>query len=697
MSIKITYNGSELIIPGAYSKFQIAEKGDAPLSSSGTVGIIGEAEGGEPRILDIITRSQFDSAMARYKSGPIADAIQLLKAPSKDGRVLGGASKIVIYKVNSSTQGQLSLNIADIVSKNYGTDENTISVLLSEGAIADAQAKMLGSIAETFSITAGDTLILKISGVTYTYTAPATVAAQTASDAVIALNNGADWSPALPINASLNVDKVDIEVLSSIAVNDMSYILVDPTSTLDTIYGLVGEARGAKGSRILISKKGLISESSKDVGGVSAIRIKYLGAGSFCKISVQKVGGKLTFVADTGLADDLSYDLEDVDGLPLLSFQQLVDGINSLANYEASILDSSIAQKNATELDFYTAIECKDVAVDLNRDMYLLENDINPRSNLINIVRKEVAGAMDLVNPQQFLAGGSYGSSLNSNYLDGFTALKESRINIAVPLISEDGAGVSVDAVNAMADSYAREGWSTLGRSERNVYVSKLGTKAEVKSASQTLQSEFCSLLAQDIRAVDSKGNLKWFAPWGHACLYAGMQAGSAVGEPTTFKRINANDLRVRDNSWNPRIDAEEMIDAGVSVSRPLDQGGFEIIVGNTTYGVDANWMKNRSSVMEAAGYVLYDLRFNLEKTFTGTKAKTGGAIEIKNFIKNRMIDYINADITVGNDSNDQLGYRDLQVIENGNQSIIKIVITVVEGRDFILPDIVFERNKSVA
>jgi len=48
MSIKIVYNGEELSIPGAYSKFEIAQKGDAPLSSTGVVGIVGEAESGEP-------------------------------------------------------------------------------------------------------------------------------------------------------------------------------------------------------------------------------------------------------------------------------------------------------------------------------------------------------------------------------------------------------------------------------------------------------------------------------------------------------------------------------------------------------------------------------------------------------------------------------------------------------------------------
>jgi len=120
MSIKINFNGEELILPGVFSRFEIAETGDAPLSASGIVGIIGEAEAGEPRVLDIITKSQFDSAIKRYKSGSIADAIGILKAPSKDGKILGGASRIVIYKTNNSTQANLDKTVANFVSKNWG-------------------------------------------------------------------------------------------------------------------------------------------------------------------------------------------------------------------------------------------------------------------------------------------------------------------------------------------------------------------------------------------------------------------------------------------------------------------------------------------------------------------------------------------------------------------------------------------------
>jgi hypothetical protein len=144
----------------------------------------------------------------------------------------------------------------------------------------------------------------------------------------------------------------------------------------------------------------------------------------------------------------------------------------------------------------------------------------------------------------------------------------------------------------------------------------------------------------------------------------------------------------VADGSWNPKKDYAEMIDAGVTILEPVDSGGFRVVLGNTTYGIDPNFVWNRESVVQAAGYVAYDLRFNLEVTYTGTKARTGAAEAIANFIKARMSAYLDADIIVGDDLNDGLGYKNLSVKVEGNTAIISVSITPVQGIDFILPTI---------
>ena len=698
MSVKVVFNGEELIIPGAYSKFEIAEKGDAPLSSAGIVGIVGEAEGGEPHVLDVITKSQFESAIKRYQGGRIADAIGLLKAPSKDSRIPGGASKIVIYKVNNSLKAELDLNVIKVLDKNWGDSGNSISALISNGAIEDSQAALEGTVVGPYSVASGDTLVLNAAGSVYTYTAPAATT-PTVEEMVVALNVAGSWVPSLPINAEVEGDKVKITILDSIGTFDSSYVVVDPASTLDTILGITGEDRGSKGSRIVTIKKGDLKEESKDVGGVPSISVQYVGTGAYCKLTIAKVSDKLNLKTDTGVvAEDLAIDLEDAEGKPLSNLSELVAFINSKDEYVAEVLDIGAGVKSSTQLDFYTEIGCKDMKVSLARDMFLLLDNMNAKSELIEIERKEIAGALETFAAYKFLSGGSRGSSTTSDYLAAFASLNETRVNVAVPLLSEDESGVSVDSVNGMAETYAREGWTSTGASERQVYVSKQCSKEDLKTAAMTLQSEYCSILGQDIRQRDAiTGEYKWMQPWAHACIYAGMQVGGDAGEPTTLKRPNVNDVRVKDGSWNPLTDAAEMVDAGVSVTKGVDTGGYEIVVANTTYGVDGNFFKNRTNVIEAAATLLYDLRNSLKIRFAGTKASTGGAIEVKNFVKARSEVYLADELIVGNESNDFLGYRDLQVIEDGSITRVLGIYTIVEGRDFILPEITFERNKSVA
>lgn len=178
MSIKRTFNGASIIKPGAYSKIVVENLTGFPLQTNGTVAIVGEAAGGQPHVLDILSAQGIQEAKSRYKSGPIADALELLANPSNDERIPNGASKIIVYKTNPSTQSSLNLMntqsspVAQVLlkSKNYGSDENQISVSVAVGSIADASAKLDGSISGPFTLAGSETLILKSNSAVYTFT-----------------------------------------------------------------------------------------------------------------------------------------------------------------------------------------------------------------------------------------------------------------------------------------------------------------------------------------------------------------------------------------------------------------------------------------------------------------------------------------------------------------------------------------------
>lgn len=703
MAIKRTFNGATIIKPGAYTKIVVENLTGFPLQPTGTVGIVGEAIGGEPHVLDILSKEGIQDAKARYKSGPIADALELLANPSKDPRIPNGASKIVVYKTNNSTQSAKSLMNMDsspvaalnLVSKNYGLDENQISVLVEQGALADRHATIEGSIAGPFVLAGGETLKVLAKGTLYTYTGTLSGPAITATALAADMNNGANWAPSKPVVASLVTGTQQIQiVLDPTVVSDAEYqegwMKIDATSTIDTIIGMSGEDRGRLGSRILTFNKNTFEESTLDLGGQDQILVKYVGAGTAAVLNLKWISSELRLQTTcTGASgDNLDILIKNAEGRVFHTMKTLSDFINQHAAYEASCPAANPAE-NADHLDYYDSLSIKDVEAGLTKDMFAIADYISTFMTLASASRIDNVyhGLATFANPV-FFAGGSDGSSTNTDFANGLEAFKEERISIVVPLISADAGPLTIASINQLALNHALWGWSTIGKSERHVFISFLGSKDDLKDAAKDINSGYASIVGQDVRVLNKDNELTWKDPWAYACILAGMRAGAEVGEPLTAKLINVNDMRVRDGSWQPRKDYAEMIEAGVTFAEPLDTGGFKNVVGNTTYGVDPSFVWNRESVVQAAGYVAYDLRFNLELTFTGTKAKTGTAEAIANFIKNRMSAYLAADIIVGDDLNEKLGYRNLSVSLQGNTAIVNVSITPVQGVDFILPTI---------
>jgi len=697
MAIKKTFNGAAIFKPGAYTKIVVENLTGFPLQDTGTVGIIGEAVGGEPHVLDVVSKEQIQAAKTRYKSGPIADALELLVNGSKDPRIANGASKIVIYKVNSSLQSALILqndsaaSMLNLESKNYGADENQVSALVSQGTIADSQAKIEGTIDGPFVVAVTDTLKLLVNGALYTYTCSLT-GSQSAALLLANLNTAGNWAPSKPVTSSLVGNRIKIELDSAIAKKDYGYIEVDVTSTLDTILGISGEHRGVKGSRIFTFKKGLSEEILPEAGGLGVLGIKYVGAGTAATLTIQSTLGELRLQTTcTGAAaDDLDILLVGTDGRNYHTISSLKDLIASSASYEVSVLNGS-GSNNASQLDFYSAIGIKDVALAVHRDLSLFESTIDSLSQFAQAtIVSNASGALASYANSKFFAGASDGSASNLDFVNGFEAFKEERLNVVVPLISKDIGALTIDSINAACVDHAAWGWSTTGRSERHAFPSKLGTKDQFKAACRSLNSGYASAVGQQVQVRNNVGDFEWKDPWAFACILAGMRCGAEVGEPLTAKFINVNGLRVLDGSWNPRKDFNEMIEAGCTFAEPVDGGGFKVVVGNTTYGIDPSFVWNRESTVQAAGYVAYDLRFNLELEFTGRKARTGTAEAMANFIKARMSQYLAAEVIVGDDLNGGLGYRakELRISVQGNTASINVCITPVQGVDFILPTI---------
>jgi hypothetical protein len=79
---------------------------------------------------------------------------------------------------------------------------------------------------------------------------------------------------------------------------------------------------------------------------------------------------------------------------------------------------------------------------------------------------------------------------------------------------------------------------------------------------------------------------------------------------------------------FNPDTQYEDAIRNGITFMEHPQSGGFRVVVDNTTYGRDGNWVYNRAHVLYAADILEYDFRTQLQDIYVGVK-NTVSAAEI--------------------------------------------------------------------
>jgi hypothetical protein len=261
--------------------------------------------------------------------------------------------------------------------------------------------------------------------------------------------------------------------------------------------------------------------------------------------------------------------------------------------------------------------------------------------------------------------------------------------------LTDSGSSFDVESVNLQAVTHCVTASNTKNRSERNCYVSVKDTFANSQTAAQTLNSARASMLFQDVEVLTASGSLQFLDPWAASCILAGVQAGTPAGTPATFKRIAVNGLRHQD--YNEKTQVDLAISAGLLPLESVPSGGFRVVVHNSTYGTDANFVFNRPSVLEAADTVAFNLRSQLENIFVGNKIVTGTASAIRNTIVSIMGTFLDDELIVGDDTNEGRGFKDLTVKIDGNTALVDVTITPVQGVDFILATIRLDNIQQTA
>lgn len=453
-------------------------------------------------------------------------------------------------------------------------------------------------------------------------------------------------------------------------------------------------------ARIITVQKGSVTETLSENAYAALLSIQYTGSGTPAVLTISATTLTTTITGDT--PSNLSIPLAGK------TIQQLCDLIDANAAYTCTTSFPLASSKSAADLDPITTPLDILTAKTLRGQQKELLDIINSESQLVSASRASgVEGTIATLASKKFLSGAARGASTNALFQAGFDKLLASRCNTVIPLISQDASALissgdtdpastfTVDAVNLQALTHCILASNTKNRSERNAYVSKKASFANAQSAALALNHERSSMLFQDVEVLSTSGDLVFLDPWAAACIIGGIQAGTPVGTPATFKMINANGIRHQD--YNSKTQIDLAITNGLLPLEEVDSGGIRVVVQNATYSKDANFVFNRPSVLAAADNVAFNLRANLESIFVGEKARTGSAEAIKNAVIAVMSTFLQNEIIVGDDTNNGLGWKDLLVTITGNVAIVEITITPVQGIDFVLNKITLDNIRQSA
>jgi hypothetical protein len=445
-----------------------------------------------------------------------------------------------------------------------------------------------------------------------------------------------------------------------------------------------------------------LTENSTSLGGNVALSIGYDGTTATVKITSLE----LTTTVTGGSGANLTIKLADYATL-----NDLATFITAQTGYTASVGTALFGQFAPSTLDRVTDVGCATEIADgepgrIKKDSQEVQ-DFFDASSLVELTRTAFAGLPTSSTTRVFLSGGTKGGTTAASASAGIDAFQKVRVNSIVPLFSRDAiddildgdtepsSTYQIDAINTAAKSHCLLMSNTKNRNERNAYVSYKGTLTDTETKSQNLASERVSFALQDVKILKTDGTLDWVQPWGMAATAAGMQAGANVGEPMTFKFINVSGIRHED--FDPATQFDEAIDNGLLFAESPDDGGFRVVVGNTTYGKDPNFVFNRISVLYAADTVAFNFRKQLEDIFVGVGAAIASAPSIKNTSVAILGSFKAAGLIVGDDTNNGSGFKNLSVRLVGNTAFISVTITPVQGIDFLLIDIVLDNIRQTA
>lgn len=662
MPSSITVSGGSVFSPGVYASVDASALGGATVAQ-GVIAVVSD----EWKFLkkDTVTSATTAAGLQALEPGnaELKRVAKLMFGASNDPNILGAPSKVMLVTGGTNTQAVKVINGTDangaytVKSLAYGPVGNTTTFKVEAGTTATNGQKITISrsgVTEVYDNTADeDVFKIKYTGSTED-TSTAEVIDVTGVRRFRVQHTKIQAAPGAG-SAHATYSPVDPAFDGTIKVT----LSVAPGSSENRAYLITGTDKStglAATETVTISNTDTTATSTKEFSAVTSISATASGSAAdstatFEWYAFNKSSGDFTYVSD------------------------LLEAIAPYSKYTATELSSKNKFIPVAQLDIKASATIhSSTDVTFAADLWKLLEDLKG-SALVELERDSDgadAGSNSLGTVA--LAGGSHTASSDS-FASAFQALRDQDVQIIVPLTQTAAVHAALKThVVYMAGKGQNECSAIVGCTKDTSKANLLSNDPSV-SPVKALNSQYMSVVAQEIYVTSPAGVNEWLGPEYLALVMASLQASSDVATPLTYKRPNVLNFR-QAATVDVKNDREELI-AGGYMFLERDRIGIRVMRSVTSYLADANPIFSELSAMESVNTSIRDLRSFLI-SFIGGKNVAGTANRVKTIAKSRLLQQIEDGIIK---AFDQAG---LTVADNGDSFDVSVTLAPVEPINFI-------------
>lgn len=328
--------------------------------------------------------------------------------------------------------------------------------------------------------------------------------------------------------------------------------------------------------------------------------------------------------------------------------------------------------RTTAELDASSGIDVKGVLTDFFSQAQDVIDFINAGLIMTAVRKTGATGLPAITASTKLLTGGATVAATNADIAAALEVIKEDTdIRVLVPAYIEQ-------ATHLLGKEWANNRALPTSKAEARVFIPldpTTATKAALKSLTVALNNERVIPTVQRKSYYDDKGTLQTGDSIAMALTLGGLRAAASIGEPGTWKFIQAVGV-TNDGAWNPKADGDELVRSGLNIVEEVKGRGFRIIRSVTSYQKRTDRIRTEESSMESADESARDLRVYTEEQLTGVRNLLVTADSVRNLVEGRLDEQIDAGLITA--------WRNVSVVLTGDIFVIDYEVAPVEGINFI-------------